>query len=312
MLLLFVSGLVLAGLVTYWFRMGVLRSGNYETWQLPVLPIILLSIVFVDGDRGRPEGSGEPMFIAIVADVSLSMGTTPQPEEHREVGSRMERARRALLPLLGEVETSGLPVMFGITVFTARAETLLSWDDNLPQIREAIEHVIAPGLLTESGSDLAAALEGAERLFSVLPQEYRNSETAKFLILVSDGEQTVNKSDLAEPIATLRGQGVKIISLHVGLADIPEGLPLYDAAGSFVGFDPVGDQLFSVPDQGIMRLVAQDSAGAGVFVKAEGADAVPSMMHFIGMHVDMDSGLKRVALLLLLWGVTGFALLRYV
>jgi hypothetical protein len=225
----------------------------------------------------------------------------------------LQRTRRALLPLLTELESSARPVMVGVTAFTSKAETILAWDDNLPQVREAVEYVLTPGLLTESGSDLGAALEGAERLFELLPAAYRESDVGKFLILVSDGEQNVEGSDTATAIGELREQGVRIVALHVGLPDIPEGLPVYDETNRFLGFETVGGQLFSMPDPSVMRAIAGSAPDEGVFIKAEDADAADTMTEYIGIRMaGSQSGSGRLTLLLALWSLTTVALLRHV
>src|SRR5690606_32105911 len=142
------------------------------------------------------------------------------------------------------------------------------------------------GLLTESGSDPGAALEGAERLFQLLPPAYRESRGGKFLILVSDGEQNVEGSDMAAAIGELRKQGVRIVSLHVGLSGVPEGLPVYDETNSFLGFETVGGQLFSVPDASAMRAIAGADPDEGIFVKAEDGNAARKLTRYIGIRAD--------------------------
>lgn len=313
MVLLVASALVLAALLVYWSGVGIRRSGRYCARHLVVLPALLLTLALLQQSAGGLRGGSAPVFVAIAADVSLSMGTMPAPLEHAGVGTRLQRTRRVLLSLLAELESSARPVMVGVTAFTSKAETILAWDDNLPQVREAVEYVLTPGLLTESGSDLGAALEGAERIFELLPVAYRESNGGKFLVLVSDGEQNVESADIATAIRKLREQGVKIVSLHVGLADVPEGLPVYGAAGTFTGFDPVGGRFFSVPDPSVMRALAGSTPEEGIFVKAEDRDAAEDVLEYMGIQIaGSQSDSVRMALLLALWCLTMAALLRHV
>lgn len=313
MFIIVASGLTLTALVLYWIRMDVWTSGNYSVRHLVLLPLILFTLIYLQHNDTERNGSGSPVFVAIVTDVSLSMGTMPEPRAHGGVGTRLERARHALLPLLTELEASTRTVMVGVTAFTSKAETILAWDDNLPQIREVIEYVLTPGLLTESGSDLGAALKGTEQLFDILPSPYREAKEGKFLILVSDGEQNVDGGDSAMAIAELRDMGVKIISLHVGMPETPEGLPVYDNDGAFAGFDEVGGQIFSVPNPEIMRVIAGPSPTQGIFVKAESADAAETMMDFLGVQIaGSESGSERMGLMLVLWCLTMVIIVRYV
>lgn len=311
MFVLVACSLVLAALVLYWFRIDVLRSQSYRLWPLAILPLILFTLVLLQYRDGGLRGDDVPVFVSIVSDVSLSMGTQPEPRRHAGVGTRLERANRALLPLLTELETTTRQVMVGVTAFTSKAETILAWDDNLPQIREAIEYVLTPGLLTESGSDLGVGLQAAGRLFGMLPPQ--TESVGKFLILVSDGEQNVNRSDVAKTIADLHENGVRIITLHVGLEDTPEGLPVFDEDGGFMGFEQVGDQLFSVPDPAVMRMIAGSTPDQGMFVKAEDAGAPRDMMQYIGVRSGgSQAGAWRVILIVTLWGLTTGAMLRHV
>lgn len=312
MLVTLASGVILATLVIYWLRMDVWRSSRYRVRHLPLLPALLLVLIFLQYGTGGLRGSTAPIFVAIVADVSLSMGTMPEPLEHEGVGTRLQRARRTLLPLLGELDASTRPVMIGVGAFSSKAETILAWDDNLPQVREVVEYVLTPGLLTESGSDLGAALERAVRLFDLLPAAYRESGE-KFLILVSDGEQNVDRADTATAIGKLRAHGVGIVALHVGLSDIPEGLPVYDGAGTFLGFDQVGGRIFSVPDPAAMRAIAGSAPKQGVFVKAEDSDAAEAVMEFIGVrNAGSQSIPGHLPLLVVLWCLTTAAVIRHV
>lgn len=313
MLVLLASGLILAVLLIYWFRMDIWGGGRYRTRHLVVLPALLLTLVLLRESAGELRAGSAPVFVAIAADVSLSMGTMPEPLAHEGVGTRLQRTRRVLAPLLTELESSSRPVMIGVTAFTSKAQTILAWDDNLPQVREAVEYVLTPGLLTESGSDLGAALEGAERLFELLPPAYRESDAGKFLILISDGEQNVEGSDAPAAMQKLRERGVRIVALHVGLSGVPEGLPRYDGTHNFLGFETVGGQLFSVPDPASMRAIAGSEPDAGIFVKAEDGNAAPTVAKYIGLRLggsQSDSG--RLLLLLLLWSLTTAALLRHV
>jgi hypothetical protein len=291
----------------YWAYFRTWSAGTYSKLQMTVLLAMLAIMLFTHRtDRDLVRGT-VPTLIAISADVSLSMGTLPDPRAEAGTGTRLRRVQDTLSHVIAELDSSTMPVMIGVTAFTSKSETILAWDDNLPQVREAVEFVLTTGLLTEPGSDLGAALDGAIPLFEILPEEYRDQHQNKFLFVVSDGEQTVEEADLANAMAKLRELGVRIVSLYVGRDDVPEGLPVYDDAGNFIGFDEVGGQIYSVPDPEIMRLLAEN----GVFASAEEVDAAEAIMDYIGVPVsNAASGPLFLMIVLALWGLSQIALLR--
>jgi hypothetical protein len=306
--------LVLAGL--YWYRRwrvypaGIKRAISYPLAAVLIAAVLLL-ISLERMDRSYLIGDN-PLLIALVLDLSLSMGTMPDPREHGDVGTRMARIQGVLMPILNALDASGAQAMISITGFTAAPETFLGWDDNLPQTREVVEYVIAPGMLTEPGSDLGAALQGVVPLFDNLPEAYRGEDVNKFMIVVSDGEQTLDKSDMATALADIRAKQVKSVALHVGTADVPEGLPVYDQIGSFLGFQDIGGQIYSVPDTETMMLVAGNDTERGIYVKAEDTNAVGAISNFIGVRVSAAATSSPLYLgsILALWAL-GFAILLW-
>jgi len=309
---LFIVATVLIVVVLYWIRFRTWENHAYSKSQMVVLLLMLIVLVFAHrADRELLRGD-VPTLIAIASDVSLSMGTQPDPRRDADTGTRLDRVQGVLSQLIAELDASTIPVMIGVTAFTSKSETILAWDDNLPQVVEAIEYVLTTGLLTEPGSDLGAALEGVVPLFEILPEAYRDHRQNMFLIVVSDGEQTVDEANFPTAMAKLRELGVRIISLHVGMQDVPEGLPVHDEAGNFIGFDEVGGQIYSIPDPEIMNMLAGTDRASGMFAKAEDSDAAEAIIDFIGVPTsNATSGPLFLTLVLLMWSLTLAALLRY-
>ena len=308
---LFAAFVVLIVAALYWMRYRVWsNSANSKSLAVILLLMLVLLMYANKADRELLQG-GAPTLIAIASDVSLSMGTVPDPRVDNTAGTRLKRVRQVLLPVLIEMDASTRPVMVSVIAFTSKSETVLAWDDNLPQVREVIEYVLEPGLLTEPGTDLGAALSGVVPLFESLPENYRGQEQEKFLVIVSDGEQTVDQANVDMAMSELRTLGVKIISLHVGMSDLPEGLPVYDDLGNFIGFDEIGGQIYSVPNPEIMTLLAGPDPANGMFVKAESSDAVAEIIDFIGVPLsNAISGPMYLTIVLALWGLTMTVLFR--
>lgn len=253
-----------------------------------------------------------PILVSIVVDLSLSMAAAPDPRSHGDVGTRMQRVQKVLLPIIDALDAADAGVMVSVTGFTAIPETVLGWDDNLPQVREVLEYVVAPGMLTEPGSDLGAALQGVVPQFDNLPQNFLGKEVRKYVLVVSDGEQTIQKGDLAAALSDLRSRGVNLIALHAGLADIPEGIPVNDATGAFQGFQDINGQIYTIPDNETMKLVAGTDPEKGLYVKPEEPGTIKQISDFIGIQISASAaasplytgsvlGLFALTIAMLLW-----------
>lgn len=260
--------------------------------SIPLMSLLVFALavlVYLDRMDRTFMVDDSPILVSMVLDLSLSMGAAPDPRSHGDVGTRMQRVQKVLLPILDALDASDAGVMISVTAFTAIPETVLGWDNNLPQVREVIEYVIAPGMLTEPGSDLGAALQGVVPQFENLPAEYLDKKVRKYLLVVSDGEQTLEKGDMAAALADLRAKNVNIIALHTGLTDIPEGIPVYDKSGTFQGFQDINGQIYTIPDNETMALIAGTDGAKGLYVRAESSNAVRQISDFIGVQISSSA-----------------------
>jgi hypothetical protein len=311
-MLVLLAMLVLILLVLYWVRIRVWA----DTTRDPYMPIQLLAmlvlLVFIGRSGDETQGPGAPVLVAFATDVSLSMGAIPDPDTNDDVATRLARAQRVLLPVLANLSAAARPVLVSVTAFTSKSETILAWDDDLSLAREIIEFVLSTGLLTEAGSDLGVALNGVVPHFESLPETFKRSEHPKFLLIISDGEQTASRATSDVALAKLRELGVQIITLHVGASDVAEGLPVYDENNIFVGFEEIGGQIFSVPDAEIMRSIAGADAASGLFVSADDRNATATITDYIGLknRGPANTSLRLWAILLLCVSLL-YALLRW-
>lgn len=314
MLLAVVSLILLVGL--YWaIRRFSSQTVPVSSVSYPLLALVLcalLIIAYVDSMEQTYMQDDTPILITLAVDLSLSMDAIPDPREHDSVGSRMERAQRVLLPILNAIEASGANVMLSITGFTVSSEIIAGWDNNLTQAREIIEYVIAPGLLTEPGTDMGVALQGVLPLIDNLPVQYQEGDNRKVLIVVSDGEETVQKGDMITALSDLREKDVDIIALQVGMQEIPEGLPVYDESNQFMGFQDVGGQIYTIPDPETMQLIAGQDSDRGLYVRAETSNATRLISDFIGLHMSGAESSNPVYLgaVIALWALC-FAILLW-
>lgn len=288
---MYLAGIIIVVILVaaFWFRRWQLGTASLR--QSMSIVLMLLLVVTLSGlayvermDRNYVEDD-VPVLIAIAIDLSLSMGTKPDPRTHGDIGTRLERAQKILLPILSALDASGARVMISVSGFTGGSETILGWDDNLPQIREVLEYVISPGILTQPGSDLGVALQGVIPIFENLPEEFTTEDSRKYLVVVSDGEQTLERGDPATALADLRARGVDILALQMGLQDVSEGLPVYDEAGSFMGFQDIGGQIFSVGSPETMSMIAGDDPNHGIVVSGETGNAIAQVSNFLGVKM---------------------------
>lgn len=276
---------------------------------IAALPVLYL---FAQQSAGKLPFSGQRTLVALAVDVSLSMGTRPDPVMYPDVDTRLVRVQKTILPVLAMADATDARVMVAVTAFTSQSEVIIGWDDNLPQIQEAIAYVLGPELLTEPGSNIGAGLRGAVPLFDAAPESWRESDSLKYLLVVSDGEQTVDGPDFEAAASKLRDKGVRIVALHVGLQGIAEGLPVYDASDAFIGFEEIGGQIASVPDPGFMASLAGGNPDFGLYVKAEDDNAAQQIMQYVGVSESSEkSDPWRTAFIVLLWSLTVALLLRY-
>ncbi|NNE38821.1 MAG: VWA domain-containing protein, partial [Gammaproteobacteria bacterium] len=276
-------------IIAYWARYWMISAGKSNR-QVSIVMFLLITValvvmVYIEQMDRSFMLEDTPVMVAMTTDLSLSMGAAPDPREHGDVGTRLQRAQRILLPIMNALDSSGANVMVGITGFTAKSEMIMGWDGNLPQIREVIEYSLAPGILTQPGSDIGAALQGVLPLFENLPEEYQEQETRKYLIVISDGERTLERGEIETALEELRTNNIKIISLQVGSLDVPEGIPVFDDAGTFLGFQDIGGQIYTIPNTETMQLIAGDNPDDGVYIRAESINAVEDISQFLGIRM---------------------------
>lgn len=303
--------LVVLLLATYWLRYRVWQNRALSWTAVIPLPLVLILLLSASRESDSLRGPEGSVLLAVANDVSLSMGTLPDPDLYPDIGTRLERAQNVMLPLFAQIAASARPTMVSITAFTSKSETILAWDDDLALSSEIIRYVLSTGLLTEAGSDIGAALNGVVPLFESLPEAYKDPQQAKFVILVSDGEQTKARGNAAIAIEKLQQQGVRIISLHVGRTDVSEGLPVYDESGGFVGFEDIGGQIFSVPDAELMKVLAGDDEQNGIYVSADEDDAIQTILQYVGVGSGTETvGPEYLGTAVLIWGLMLIGVLR--
>lgn len=274
--LLVSSTLAGAAIAFYWWSRR--RSPPAGTLILCASALLVLGAsIWIDRPVSSFKPDNIPISIVVAFDLSPSMLAIPDPNQRPEFLPRYVRARNVLQKVFGSFEERRVPVNIALIGFTSKAEILMGWDKGTSQLREILDVGLSPGLFTSSGTNLEAAVTTIVRLFDMLPVETREA-SQKIVIIVSDGEDTTSKEMLRYAIDELSGQPFQVVSLHVGLSDANEGVPRYDHAGEFLGFEAMSGNTYSTPDAGTMRNLSRSTAKRGLFVRAEQDNAVQAIL----------------------------------
>lgn len=227
-----------------------------------------------------------PLAIAIAFDLSPSMRAIPYPDTEAPVPPRFERGKRVLLDVLDALEERGEPVIVAVIGFTTRASIIMGWDQSTNQVRDILDHAIAPELFGSSGTSIEAAVDALGDAFAMLPENLRTTER-RLAVIVSDGEDTMRSSSFDYATEALEQADFDVVAVQTGYADRDEGIPVYDAIGKFTRFYPVRGESYTRPDFAAMNTVADTGPGRGLHVRAEAAGAANQVLQF-ATGVDAD------------------------
>jgi hypothetical protein len=217
--------------------------------------------------------------MAVVFDTSLSMYAGPDPTRYPQVKTRFDRSKDVVMDVLHRMEEGRRNALVSIIVFTVRAANALGWNPNLEEVGQIMNGSLTTDLIGRGGTDLGGALARTAEVFDSLPERLQAS-ASKVLLLVSDGERTVNMVDLDETLEGFRQKGIKVIALQVGLLDEPEGIREYDEFG-FTGFWKGIGEIYTVPDTNTMVQIAGMNESEGLYVRAEDPLASRRILGFL-------------------------------
>lgn len=224
------------------------------------------------------EQPSEPIAIAIAFDLSPSMLAIPDPAAVPQADPRYLRGRDALLTMLRSMEARDRAALVCIVGFARSGEVIMGWSRSVAQADEVIRHVLSPEVFGRPGTSMEAAAKSLAEAFDMLPATF---ETARRIaIVVSDGEDTMRGGSLGYAVDLVERAGFDLIALQTGSLDVDEGVPVYDRAGRFTGFERIAQRTVTRPDPAAMRALASAGEARGMHVRAEAADASSRMLEF--------------------------------
>ena len=269
----------------YWRSRYVATGGRILGPSIIVvgLAVAMMGLITYAGRINQLDNFGRdreaPIALAVVFDTSLSMYAGPDPIRYPQVKTRFDRSKDVILDVLHQLDESRQNTIASIVVFTVRAANALGWNPNMQEVGQIVEGSLTTNLIGRGGTDLGGALARTAEVFDSLPDRLQSS-ASKVLLLVSDGERTVNMVDLDENLNAFRERGIKVISLQVGLLDEPEGIREYDEFG-FTGFWKGIGEVYTVPDTNTMIEIAGLDDSQGLYVRAEDPQASSRILGFL-------------------------------
>jgi Ca-activated chloride channel family protein len=195
-----------------------LRLQNAERRGTPWLPIgcaWTLAALALAGPAWRQLPSPafrSPANWVVVLDLSPSMAVADVAPD------RATRARYAISDILDASRDARV----GLIVFAGEAHTVVPLTSDGATVR-ALLPPLNPGIMPESGDDIAPALEDAARLLR------QGGGRGGKVIVLSDG--FADPARALQVAQTIRQQGAELQVIGVGT---PDGAPLLDANGAFV------------------------------------------------------------------------------
>lgn len=279
--------------VSYWRYRYIVAGRVYAPSPVVTgLAVAMLMLIVYAGTSRQWDATGRsdvaPVALAIVLDTSLSMYAGPDPSRYPHIKTRFDRGKDVVLDILHRLDEGQTNTIASIVVFTVRAANALGWNPNLQEVAQIFSGSLTTNLIGRGGTDLGGALARTIEVFDSLPERLQSS-ASKVLLLVSDGERTVNMVDLDQNLDAFRQRGIKLISLQVGLLDEPEGIREYDEYG-FTGFWKGMGETFTVPDTTTMVEIAGMDDRQGLYIRAEDPQASRRILGFLQGEAGVLSG----------------------
>lgn len=276
---------IVGAIAAYWSTATRRRAFTAKRPEVPLLLLIAgcalsfcLWSVYLERPAVSYEHRAEPLAIAIAFDLSPSMLAIPDPAAVPEALPRYQRGKDVLLGTLRAIEERDAAAMVTIVGFSRHADVIMGWNRDVGQAGEVIRHALSPDDFGKSGTSMEAAADALADVFNMLPATFEDAR--RLAIVVSDGEDTMRKASFGYAVDTISRAGFDVIALQAGSLDADEGVPAYDGAGEFMGFERIGGKLHTRPDFAAMEALAMARQDRGLYLRAETPDASRRMLEF--------------------------------
>ena len=238
---------------------GVSPARRKIRFTLVISAVALLTIALARPQYGFDLQKVEQRGLDIVVAVDTSKSMLVQDI----APDRLERAKLAALALMQDAQSDRL----GLVAFAGNAflECPLTFDNTA--FGQSVQ-VLNVNSLPEGGTDLAAAINTAETAF-------KESDHYKVLVLLTDGEDTVNEAAALAAAQNAAKAGLKIFTVGIGTA-AGDLIRVTDANGnSDYVRDAQGNVVKSHLDAPLLNQIARTTGG--FYLHLSGADTMDTL-----------------------------------
>jgi Ca-activated chloride channel family protein len=190
---------------TYLTRLSPFYSTLKLVLAVLALAFAVLALARPQWDYEQREFQTQGLDIMICLDISKSMDAADMAP------TRLMRAKLQIASFIGRLDGDRI----GIVAFAGKAALECPLTDDYESVKLVLNSLTTDSAV-EQGTDIAAALELAQRAFSA-------AAGSNILILISDGEELAGSA--VQQAAKLAAVGVKVYTMGVGSA---EGSRIYD------------------------------------------------------------------------------------
>lgn len=169
--------------------------------------------------------------------------------------SRLEKAKYEITRLIEELQGDRV----GLIVFTGEAYLQSPMTLDYSALRLFL-NIAETNQMPTSSTDFSAAMETAAEAFDSGDDEEQNSNAAKVLMIISDGEN--HGDDYNSALEGLKKQNVSVYTLGLG-TESGSRIPLYDDSGSLMGYKrgDNGEEINTHLEEAVLRSIADEGNG---------------------------------------------------
>jgi len=246
----------------------------------------LLAFFMVFAALARPQYGSEYREVKRRGiDLVFAVDTSRSMLAEDAVPNRLERARIAITDFVDRLEGDRI----GLIPFAGKAFSLCPLTLDYSAFQQSLD-ALTTEIIPHHGTDLASAVEEADRLFD----EEGNSH--RILILITDGEDL--QGAVSEALATAKKKGMTIHTIGVGE---PGGSPIpISRQGGFQDFirDESGKLVKTALDEATLKQIASETGGiyAPLGAGGQGLNQIYQEKLRLVPKNEMDQRLDRVPL----------------